>query len=238
MISFIVPAHNEEFELPATLRALRVAADAAAGQPYEIVVVDDSSTDGTGRIAIEFGARVVPVRLRQIAAVRNAGARAAIGDTFVFVDADTHITATNVTQALEALDAACVGGSARFKPDRAVPLWARLFLRLFCAVYFTLGLGIGAFIFTRRQHFEAVGGFDERYFAGEEMYLTLALRKLGRFVILTEPITTSARKIRMHSGRSLFAQWLRMLLGGRNVLRGRQALDLWYDGKREDTAAS
>ncbi len=237
MISFIVPAYNEEYELPATLRTLRDAAKAAAPRPYEIIVVDDASDDGTSRIAQEFGARVVPVRLRQIAAVRNAGARAAAGNIFFFVDADTHITAANVTAALQALDAGCIGGSARLKLDRAVPLWARIFLLLFSATYFAMKLGIGAFIFTRRESFEGVGGFDEQYFAGEELYFTLALRKLGRFVILREPITTSARKIRMHSARSFFAQWLGMLLGGKRVLRGRRHLDLWYDGKREQNRA-
>ena len=50
MLSFIVPAHNEEHELPATLRALRQAAD-AAGHAYEIIVVDDASTDATAEIA-------------------------------------------------------------------------------------------------------------------------------------------------------------------------------------------
>ena len=74
-----------------------------------------------------------------------------------------------------------------------------LFFRIFCAFYFAAGLGVGAFIFTRRESFEAVGGFDEQYFAGEEVYLTLALKKLGRFKILREPIITSARKLRMHS---------------------------------------
>lgn len=236
MISFIVPAYNEEYELPATLRALRAAAETAE-QPYEIIVVDDASDDGTSRIAQEFEARVVSVRLRQIAAVRNAGARAAAGDIFFFVDADTHITAANVTGALQALDAGCIGGSARFQLDRAVPLWARLFILLFCATYFAMNLGIGAFLFTRRESFQAAGGFDEQYFAGEEMYFTLALRRLGRFVILREPITTSARKVRMHSGRSFFKQWLGMFLNGRRVLRERRHLDLWYDGKREQTQA-
>lgn len=238
MLSFVIPAHNEEHELPKTLRTIRAAAEAAAPQPYEIIVVDDASDDATSRIAQEFGARIVPVRLRQIAAVRNAGARAAAGDIFFFVDADTHISARNVTTALEALEGGCVGGSARFKLDRAVPLWAQLFLLLFCALYFSAHLGIGAFIFVRREDFEAIGGFDEQYFAGEEMYLTLALQKLGRFAILRDPITTSARKIRMHSARSFFAQWFQILLGGKRALRGRHHLALWYDGKREHMLAS
>lgn len=236
MISFIVPAHNEEHELPETLRAIAGAAD-AVGKPYEVVVVDDDSTDATAEIAHSFGARVEHVQLRQIAAVRNAGARVAIGDIFFFVDADTHINSESVTAALRALDSGYVGGSARLKLDREVPFWAKIAIAAFCAVYFAANLGVGAFIFTRREHFESVGGFDEQYFAGEEMYLTLALRKRGRFAILKEPVTTSARKVRMHSGSHLYRQWIGMLLGGKQVLRERKRLDIWYDGKRERSAS-
>jgi glycosyltransferase involved in cell wall biosynthesis len=234
MISFIIPAHNEEHELAATLQAITAA---AAGRTYELIVVDDDSTDATAEIARGFGARVEHVQLRQIAAVRNGGARVANGEILFFVDADTHINAVVVTAALRALDSGCVGGSARLKLDREVPFWASLFITAFCAIYFAANLGVGAFIFTRRADFEAIGGFDEQYFAGEEVYLTLALRKRGRFVILREPVTTSARKVRMHSGANLLRQWLAMLLGGKRVLRQRKRLDIWYDGKREHRAS-
>lgn len=235
MLSFIVPAHNEEHELPGALQSIRHAAE-AAGKPYEIIVVDDDSTDATAGIAQAAGARVIHVHRRQIAAVRNEGARVAAGDTFFFVDADTRITPGHVTAALEALARGYVGGSARLQLDREVAFWARLFLFLFSAVYFFMNLGIGAFLFTRRAHFEAVGGFDEQYFAGEEMYLTLALRKLGRFVILPERVTTSARKVSMHSGRYLFGQWLFLLVNGKQALCARDRLGIWYDGKREGGA--
>ena len=83
MLSFIVPAYNEAHELPRTLAAIRAAADASK-EPYEIVVVDDDSTDATAEIAWRAGAMVVSVRHRQIAAVRNAGAKAARGDILFF----------------------------------------------------------------------------------------------------------------------------------------------------------
>ncbi|MDQ6623960.1 MAG: glycosyltransferase [Verrucomicrobiota bacterium] len=235
MLSFVVPAHNEECELPATLRSIRAAAD-ASGHDYEIIMVDDASTDATAEIAREFGARVVPVQLRQIAAVRNAGARVAQGDVLFFVDADTHIAPGHVSAALTCLTSGCAGGSARIAVDREMPRWARIFIAVFCAFYFAAGLGVGAFIFTRRDLFEAVGGFDEQYFAGEEVYLTLALKKHGRFKILREPIVTSARKIRMHSPRFVLAQSFFIIFGGRRALRKREKLELWYDGKRERAA--
>jgi hypothetical protein len=111
-----------------------------------------------------------------------------------------------------------------------------MFLRVFAFFYFSANLGVGAFMFMRRESFEKAGGFDEQYFAGEEMYLTLALKKLGRFKLLAEPITTSARKVRMHSGGHVFWQWIGMMLGGKAALQSRERLSLWYDGKREHRA--
>lgn len=231
-LSFIVPAYNEEHELPETLRAIKAAAE-ASGHSYEIIVVDDASEDATAEIAPRFGAQVVPVRLRQIAAVRNAGSRAATGDVLFFVDADTRITPGQIPAAVEALERGASGGSARIALDSDVPFWARIFVRVFCAFYFAANLGVGAFIFTRRSTFAAVGGFDEQYFAGEEVYLTIALKKLGPFVILPEPIVTSARKVRMHGPTFVFSQSLSILFRGKRALRKRDKLDLWYDGKRE-----
>lgn len=234
-LSFVVPAHNEEHELPASLRALRAAAD-ASGKTYELIVVDDASTDATADIARQFGARVVTVHRRQIAAARNAGARVARGEILFFVDADTRIAPDHVILGLRALATGCSGGSARVLPDREMPFWANVFLQLFSAIYFTAGLGAGAFIFARRESFEAAGGFDEQYFAGEEVYLSRALKKLGRFKILREPIVTSARKVRMHSPRFVLTQTFFLLLGGKRALRTRDRLALWYDGKRERPA--
>src|SRR5438477_5328870 len=99
MISFIVPAYNEELELSSTIAAIRAAAE-RANQKYEIIVVDDASTDATSQIAAETGAEVVPINRRHIAAARNAGAHAARGDVLFFVDADTQIHATHVVDAL------------------------------------------------------------------------------------------------------------------------------------------
>ncbi len=236
MLSFIIPAHNEEHELPATLQALRQAAK-ASGHEYEILLVDDASTDATAEIARGFGVTVVPVALRQIGAVRNAGARAARGETLFFVDADTRIVPEHVTAALAALDAGAVGGSARVAMDGELPLWARIFLRVFSVFYFGAKLGVGAFLFMRRADFEKAGGFDEQYFAGEEVYLTLALKKLGPFVILPQPIVTSARKVRMHGPRFVLRESFLIMWRGKQGLLTREKLALWYSGKREGAKA-
>jgi glycosyltransferase involved in cell wall biosynthesis len=87
MLSFVIPAYNEELLLGRTLEAIRTAA-AASCEPFETIVVDDASTDRTAAIAAEHGARVIPVHFRQISRTRNAGARAAAGEFLLFVDAD------------------------------------------------------------------------------------------------------------------------------------------------------
>ena len=232
MLSFVVPAFNEEHELPASLEAIRIAAETAK-QPFEIIVVDDASSDTTAEIARRAGARVVPVSYRHIAAVRNAGARAARGDILFFVDADTRILPAHITGALAALEAGYSGGGARVKAEGPIPLWGRVFIRMFCTIYFALNLGAGAFLFTTRQNFFAIGGFDEQFFAGEEIYFTMALKKLGRFKLLREPIVTSGRKLRLYSGRAIMARSLSIMLRGPQAARSRERLDLWYDGKRE-----
>jgi glycosyltransferase involved in cell wall biosynthesis len=61
-------------------------------EDYEVVVVDNASTDLTSEVAASIGARVVKVDIRQISAVRNVGALIILGDILVFVDADTTIS--------------------------------------------------------------------------------------------------------------------------------------------------
>jgi glycosyltransferase involved in cell wall biosynthesis len=236
MISFIVPAHNEEFELSSTLAAIRAAA-AGSNQRCEIIVVDDASTDGTPEIADQGGARVISIHRRQIAAARNAGARVAQGEHLFFVDADTQINQRHITEAIAALEAGYAGGSARVLMDGFVPLWGRVFLRAFSALYFGLNLGAGAFLFTTRHNFEAIGGFDEQHFAGEEVYFSLALRKLGRFKVLRTPILTSGRKLRMYSARQILGDLFAVIINRHRVARSGARLRLWYEGKREKHAA-
>lgn len=232
MISFIVPAYNEELELPRSLAAIRAAAEDAK-EKYEIIVVDDGSTDATADIARQSGARLVQIQRRQIAAARNAGAQIARGEILFFVDADTRISPSHVVDAIAVLNVGCSGGSARVSTDGVIPVWARFFVRLFCTVYFANNLGAGAFLFATRKNFDAIGGFDEELFIGEEIYFSLALKKRGRFKILRAPIVTSGRKLRMYSAAHILSRSFSIMIRGTRAARSRDKLELWYDGKRE-----
>ena len=154
MLSFIVPAYNEELELPATISAIE---NASIGREYEIVVVDDASTDGTAKVARDTGAKVVSINRRQIAAARNAGAHAASGEILFFVDADTRINERHVTGAIAALQGGCVAGGARIAIGGAVPLWASIFTKAFCVLYFGLNFAAGAFLTPRGRRDRSPG---------------------------------------------------------------------------------
>lgn len=233
MISFIVPAHNEERLLGGTLQAIHAVVQ-ALGEPCEVIVVDDGSTDRTAAIGREHGAQVVPVAHRQIAATRNAGARAAQGDVFIFVDADTLVHETLVRLALQALRDGAVGGGTVVRFDGAMPLHARVMVPLVVKLLQVGRLAAGCFLFCTRTAFEAVGGFDESYFAAEELGLSQALKRQGKFVILCEPVLTSGRKLRTHSAREMWALFGHLVRGGRGAVKQRQGLDLWYAPRRED----
>src|SRR4051812_25920313 len=88
MLSFVVPAYNEEKYLGPTLASIHEAAR-AVGESYEIIVANDNSSDATAQLAEAGGARVINVHKRQIAGTRNAGARAASGEWLVVVGART-----------------------------------------------------------------------------------------------------------------------------------------------------
>lgn len=233
MISFIIPAYNEEQLLGRTLNALNHAARAAEKQ-FEVLVVDDDSTDRTAAIAHEHGARVVSVRCRQIAATRNAGAREAQGDLFIFVDADTVVTEAVVRAAAMAMRQGAAGGGCALRFDGRLPLYGRILAALALPLYRTLGLASGCFLFCTREAFLAAGGFDETLFGAEEVVLSRALRRQGRFVVLRERVTTSGRKLRAHSAQEVLGLLARIALAGPKSVRKREGLEIWYGERRTD----
>jgi glycosyltransferase involved in cell wall biosynthesis len=236
VISFIIPAYNEARLLGATLEALHAAAR-AVGEPYELVVADDASTDQTALVARRHGARLVRVSHRQIAATRNSGAREAKGELFVFVDADTIVNEAVVRATLAAVRGGAVGGGAGARFDGVVPLYARVLLPALVRLFRAARLAAGCFLFSTRGAFMAVGGFDEGFFGGEEVIMSRALKRHGRFVILREAVTTSGRKLRTHSTREVLAVMFRVALRGTRAVRRREGMELWYAERREDPQA-
>lgn len=231
MLSFVIPAYNEERCLPGTLRAIHEAAGALA-LDYEIVVADDASTDATARLAAAGGARVVSASNRQIARTRNCGARAALGERLVFVDADTRVNPAVVAAALRALDAGAVGGGATPVFEEGAPRWARWTMVLVIGSMRLANLAAGCFVFCTRDALDAAGGWDERHFAGEELMLSLALGRQGRFVMLRETVATSPRKFVARTAGETLWLTIKLLARGLGGVRRREHTGFWYDGRR------
>ncbi len=110
-ISVIVCSYNGATRLPECLRALE---HQSIRQRMEVLVVDDGSSDGTSHVAERFGARVLrhPTN-RGLAAARNTGVRAALGELVMFTDDDMiprEAWAERLEQALGAGVAVAGGG--------------------------------------------------------------------------------------------------------------------------------
>jgi len=233
MISFIVPAHNEQAEIGRTLRAIDDAAR-GVGQPYEIIVVDDASTDATAEVARHYNATVLPVNHRQIAATRNSGARAAQGEQLVFVDADTIISHGVLASALRSMDKGAAGGGAPARFEADAPLYARLLMLWLGLGMRVAGMSGGAFMFCTREAFRAVGGFDEQLFGAEDAAMSWALKREGRFVVLWKYVSTSGRRMRGFRGLQMVIVLIRMAFLPSTLKRRSRVEHIWYDSNRED----
>ena len=251
-LSVVIPARDEEFELPRTLASVAAAMDACDAQlaSSEVIVVDDGSTDRTAAIARDAGATVVAVELHNIGQVRNAGAAAATGEAIVFLDADTRLPPETLRAALEQIAGGAIGGGAGCRWDQPPPLAARISSTLFLFGWQTVAKwAAGCFIYCRRDAFEAVGGFDPQWLAAEERWLSRALKQEGKrrgrpWVMLRESVVSSARKLRMFGTLDLVRVAAPVLLlpgglfGSGSRLKSARGLEFFYDAPRETADAT
>ncbi|MFP4069932.1 MAG: glycosyltransferase [Opitutales bacterium] len=232
--SIIIPAYNEAEELPVTLAAVRSAA-ARTAERCEIIVVDNNSSDDTAAIARAHGAdRVVFEPFNQIARARNAGAAASGGRFLVFIDADTRISGRLLAESIRILKAGThVGGGSVIEFEGNPGAVGRLGIRLWRLVSKLTRTAAGSYLFCLREAFEAVGGFDEKLYASEEVRLSRRLKGWAkprglRFAILeSAPARTSARKLEWHGGRKTLGQVFFMILVPVAV-RSRRLCGFWY----------
>lgn len=147
-LSIIVPAHNEEPRLPASLEQI-AAFCRQWGRPVELVLVDDGSTDGTLEAAFAGAAGLPPnARLRLVCHAVNRGKGAAVrsgaffarGDHVVMLDADLATPPAEIPKVLELLAAGFdVVAGTRVHPGgvdmrASQPLYRRLAGKLFTRV--------------------------------------------------------------------------------------------------------
>lgn len=232
--AIVIPAWNEADFLGDTLRSIQQAMQAVVGHHGDLIVVDNHSTDDTAAIAERAGVRVVFEPINQIARARNAGARAAGGDALVFIDADSAPPAALLQRALDRLDTGrVVGGGAMLAPDKPIDDLARSGLEFWNRIGRRLNVAAGCFLFVRRDAFDAIGGFDERVYAGEEIFLSRRLKRHGRrrgmrFEIIPEPpVITSVRKLEWYTPMQLARQAALVLIPG--AVFSRFLCGTWYD---------
>ncbi len=185
MISIIIPTLDEARALPATLARL-TAQDA----PHEIIVADGGSSDGTADVARAAGARWLQAP-RGRGAQMNAGARQARGGWLLFLHADTHLP-DGALAAIAALPA-----QARYGCFHQAFSGNHRLLRLISRLHnwrcrrTQISYGDQA-MFTRRDLFEAVGGFPET--ALEDVKISERLRQAAPLVFLPATVVTDARR--------------------------------------------
>jgi glycosyltransferase involved in cell wall biosynthesis len=239
-ISIVVPAFNEEQELPATLRSIRQAAVVfdRRGWTSELIVCDNNSTDRTAAIAREEGAGVVFERVNQISRARNTGAASASGDWLVFVDADSQPSPElfeDLAQAIEKGRCLAGGSTVCFdRPDAGVAFFGGVWN----AISRVTRWAAGSFIFCETAVFREAGGFSLELYAAEEIDLFRRLKRIARrrartIVILTRhPLRTSARKARLYTVRETLGFVVRTVVRRGRTLRSADECFSWYDGRR------
>ncbi|HRJ50654.1 MAG TPA: hypothetical protein PKU91_08980, partial [Phycisphaerales bacterium] len=146
------------------------------------------------------------------------------------------INAQAVGEGLLAIAHGAAGGGAMFRFDGKIPLWATATLALLTCFFRIFRYAGGAFMLARRSAFEAAGGWDQTFYAGEEIALARSLKRHGRFVIIRTRVVTSGRKLRAFEGAELLRMTLAMVLSPRRAVRSRERLPLWYGPRRADPA--
>jgi 4,4'-diaponeurosporenoate glycosyltransferase len=160
LVSVIIPARNEEHNLPNLLRSLAQQ----PVKPREVIVVDDGSTDRTAELARQLGASVIasaplPDGWRGKPWACHQGARVATGDCFLFVDADTWFEADGLTRILSGYTT----GACSVGPYHAV---RRPYEDLSLFFNFNMTVGtvphglFGQMLMVDRESYRRVGGHE------------------------------------------------------------------------------
>jgi glycosyltransferase involved in cell wall biosynthesis len=239
--SIIIPAYNEDAELPATLAAIHTAI-ASQKLKGECIVVDNNSTDKTAEVAQKAGAdKIVFEPENQISRARNTGAKASQGRFLIFVDADTRIDPALLSEALALLESGSyVGGGAVISFEDNVGIIGNVAITVWGKISQWTRTAAGSFLFCRRDAFEEIGGFDLKLYASEEVRLSRQLRQWGKlrglnFEIINQVAArTSARKLKWYSPASILGGFF-LLPFIPIMVRFRFLCGFWYRRPRTDS---
>lgn len=189
-ISFIIPSYNEAKYIGNCLKS--ILCQEVSHNLFELIVVDNESSDCTTEIATSFGAHVLINKKRGAASSRNMGALYAKGRFIAFIDADCILDSLWLAHMLKHISSPCVVASAA----RATPItegmtwvekgWANIFVcKSSCQKReFTSVTSLGSSnMLIKKNIFEVVGGFDESLLSCEDYDLSQRLIKIGTLLI-------------------------------------------------------
>jgi glycosyltransferase involved in cell wall biosynthesis len=182
-ISIVVPAHNEENFIAQCLNSLKN--QNYPNDYFEIIVVNNNSTDKTSEIADNFDVKIIKKTEGPVGAVRNSGAYLAQGEYLAFIDADCIAPPNWLAQGVRALSTknTVYGGGTDLKThahwiEKAWLLKNKLPPREL----------LGCCIFIKKTDFLDVGGFDEKITSGEDTKLSISLRHHNYDVRMTDTL--------------------------------------------------
>ena len=219
MVSVVVPAYNEEHFLPFCLESIK---NQDYSGEYEVIVVDNASTDNTAEIARDWGAKVVYEGKQSPACARQKGAEVAKGKIVAFIDADTraptHWLSTIVWRFLCEPEIVSLSGPYAYCDAgkfSKISSYLGNFFSIITDQLFRKVFGKGSAIWgcnfaVRRSAFWEVGGFDTSIkFYGEEYDLSLRLRKAGKGSVMPRLfVLTSARRLKRIGVVNQYWNWM------------------------------
>jgi glycosyltransferase involved in cell wall biosynthesis len=181
--SVIIPAKNEQKYLGHCLQSLSQLD--YPREAYEVLVIDNGSTDNTVEIANQYEAQVFVRPELTIAGLRNFGASHAQGRFLVFLDADCAVSTDWFTAAsawLEQADVCCFGGPPESPENGTWVQKAWYIVRCKTCMVEEVEWLESMNMFVRKEIFDRVHGFDETLTTCEDYDLSLRLKKHGRIV--------------------------------------------------------
>jgi 4,4'-diaponeurosporenoate glycosyltransferase len=159
-LSIIIPARNEEHNLPVLLRSI----NAQSFRPLEVIVVDDASTDRTAEVAGQLGAMVIasqplPDGWRGKTWACQQGANGARGELLLFVDADTWFETDGLARILASYCNGAMSVGPYHLVRRPYEQFSAFFNLIMAAGTVPHGL-FGQMLLVDRESYERVGGHE------------------------------------------------------------------------------
>ena len=218
-ISVVIPAYNEQRYIKHCVESVKKQASSFA---YEIIVVDNNSTDNTVITAQKTGVKVIKETRQGVGVARRAGTEQACGKYIIHLDADS-IVSTNFFEQVVGFFAkddklACIGGQYVFYD---APWWKNLlriplfYILLYSARLFSLGrIGpMGGCMAFRKNTYNKTNGFDASLKFGEDSDLCRQLSRFGKIKVYPKlKCFVSSRRFKINFKLFiLFWQYLKMV---------------------------